>query len=128
MEKNIAGCLLTDNFSAVSKDMLLKRFSDATYPFREQLIEFVARLPLVKGDLSIDVIGWLVTRLGSEGETHPVYLWDSTAHILGMVCDEGTLKEKLIPLLNSSNEVLRSNAYIAVSEAERILGKRFIKK
>nr|QNO47716.1 hypothetical protein LDJELIEA_00014 [Methanosarcinales archaeon ANME-2c ERB4] len=128
MGKNIAGCLLTDNFSAVSKGMLLKRFSDATYPFREQLIEFVARLPLVKGDLSMDVIEWLVTRLGYDGETHPVYSWNPAARILGMVCDEGTLKEKLIPLLNSSNEVLRSNAYIAVSEAERILGKRFIRK
>lgn len=128
MEKNIAGCLLTDNFSVVSKDMLLKRFNDATYPFRERLIEFVARLPLVRGDLSIDVIEWLVTRLGYDGETHPVYSWNPVAHILGMVCDEGTLKEKLIPLLNSSNEVLRSNAYIAVSEAERILGKRFIRK
>ncbi len=128
MEKHIAGCLLTNNFSAVSKDMLLKRFSDVAYPFRERLIEFVARLPLVKGDLSMDVIEWLVTRLGYDGETHPIYSWNPVARILGMICDEGILKEKLIPLLKSSNEVLRSNAYIAVSEAERVLGKRFIKK
>lgn len=128
MERHIAERLLTLNCSALSKDMFLKRLSDVTYPYREELIELVARLPLVKGDLSRDVIEWLVTKLDYKSETHPMHSWNPVSHILGRVCDEGILTEKLIPLLNSNNEVLRSNTYIAVSEAERVLGKRFIKK
>ena len=128
MGKHIAGTLLTDHCPSLSKDMLLKRLSDVTYPFRDRLIEFVARLPLVKGDLPIDVIEWLITKLHDKSESYPMDLWNPAARILGRVCDEGVIKVKLIPLLNSNNEVLRGNAYIAVSEAERVLGKRFIKK
>ena len=128
MEKHTAGTLLTRHCSSLSKDMLLNRFSDVTYPFREHLIEFVAYLPLVKGDLPIDVIEWLITKLHDKSEMCSMDAWNPVAHILGRVCDEGNLKEKIIPLLNSSNEVLRSNAYVVVSEAERVLGKRFIKK
>jgi HEAT repeat protein len=128
MEKHIIKFLLTDQFSTMSRDMLLKRFCDVTYPFREELIEFVDRLSLVKGDLSLDVIEWLITKLHYKNEKYQMLSWNPSASILGSVCDEGILKEKLIPLLNSNNEVLRSNAYIAVSKAERVLGKRFIKK
>jgi HEAT repeat protein len=128
MEKHIVGFLLTDQCSTMSKDMLLKRLSDVTYPFREELIEFVERLSLIKGDLSLDVIEWLITKLHYTNEEYLMFSWNAAASILGSVCDEGILKEKLIPLLNSNNEVLRSNAYIAVSKAERVLGKRFIKK
>ena len=128
MEKHIVGFLLTDQCSTMSKDMLLKRLSDVTYPFREELIEFVERLSLVKGDLSLDVIEWLITKLHYTNEEYHMFSWNPVASILGSVCDEGILKEKLIPLLNSNNEVLRGSAYIAVSKAERVLGKRFIKK
>lgn len=128
MEKHIIGFLLTAQFSTMSRDMLLKRFSDVTYPFREELIEFVDRLSLVKGDLSLDVIEWLITKLHYKNEKYHMLSWNPAASILGSVCDEGILKEKLLPLLNSNNEVLRSNSYIAVSKAERVLGKRFIKK
>lgn len=127
-EKHIAGTLLSRHCSSISKDMLLNKLSDVTYPFRELLIEFVANLPLVKGDLPIDVIEWLITKLHDKSEEYPMDSWNPVARILGRVCDEGNLKEKLIPLLNSNNEVLRSNAYIAVSEAESVLGERFIKK
>jgi len=128
LEKHMVGALLARNCSLLSKDMLLNRFSDVTYPFREHLIEFVADLPLVKGDLPIDVIEWLITKLHDKSERYPMDAWNPVARILGRVCDERNLKEKIIPLLNSSNEVLRSNAYVVVSEAERVLGKRFIKK
>lgn len=128
MEKHIAGFLLTDHCSTISKDILLKKLCDKAYPFREQLIEFVARLPLVTGDFPLDVIDWLITKLDHKSEKYKMDLWNPAPRILGRVCDEGVIKEKIIPLLNSSNKVLRSNAYVAVSEAERVLGKRFINK
>lgn len=125
MERHIAGFLLSDHRLPLSKNMLLARLSDTGYMHRERLTELVARLPLVKGDLSRDVLEWLVTKLDKK------YDWPGTSHeskILGHVCDELFLKERLIPLLNSINEVVRNNAYLAVSIAERTLGKRFIQK
>jgi len=127
-EQHKVGFLLVDHCSKVSKDMLLNKFSDASYPFRERLIELVARLPLAKGDLSSDVINWLITKLDCRSDRDPRYHRNPTALILGKVCDESILREKLIPLLHSKNEVVRSNSYTAIDEAERTLGRRFIKK
>ena len=128
MESHIAGFLLADNCSNVSKDMLLKRLNDESYPFRERLIELVARLPLVKGDLSAELVEWLITKLDYETPSYQRTWGNPAAHILGKVCDETIVTEKLIPLLKSKNDVVRSNAFIAILEAERTLGKRFIKK
>lgn len=125
MERHIAGFLLSDHCLPLSKNMLLARLSDTGYVHKERLTELVARLPLVKGDLSRDVLACLVTKLNKK------YDWPGISHeskILGHVCDELFLKERLIPLLKSNNEVVRNNAYLAVSTAEWALGKRFIER
>jgi len=127
-ERHRAGFLLVDHCSRLSKDMLLKRLSEETYPFREQLIGLVARLSLAKGDLSTHLIEWLITKLDYEGEIYKRKHGNSAARILGMVCDEGIVRKRLIPLLKSKNDVTRSNTFIAILRAERTLGKRFFKK
>ena len=125
-EKVDLGQLLTYNCSHLSKDILLKRFSDPTYPFREQLIDLIANLNLAKGDLPTDLIEWLITKLDYKSQL--IHRQSPVALILGKICDESTVTEKLIPLLKSENEALRSNAFVAVTQAERNVGKRFIRK
>ena len=112
----------------IFEELLIEKLSDNTYLFREQLIEIVSRLPLVKGDLSINVIEWLITKLDQKIERYPRDIYSPITQLLGKTSDERILMEKLIPLLNSNNAVLRNNAYLAISKAERVLGKRFIKK
>jgi len=127
-EQHKSGFLMTDHCSYISKDMLLKRFEDPAYSFRERLIELVARLPLQKEDLSIDVIDWLITKLDCRYDHCGRFYTSPVARILGRVIDESIITEKLAPLLGSKNEIVRSNAYITILEAERTLGKRLIKK
>ena len=127
MEKNDVDEKLI-KWNDIFEELLIEKLSDNTYLFREQLIEIVSRLPLVKGDLSINVIEWLITKLDQKIERYPRDIYSPITQLLGKTSDERILMEKLIPLLNSNNAVLRNNAYLAISKAERVLGKRFIKK
>lgn len=115
------GFLLADSFRTVSKPLWLARLNDANYSARTDLLEWISRLPLTRGDLKHEAVEWLITKLdikSSYDEWHPV------AKIVGQVLDESALHEKLLPLLSSSNPTVRANAYAAVKTAERTLGKR----
>jgi len=126
METHMSGYLASDHCAALSKKMLLGKLSNAGYPHRDRITELVARLPLTNGDLPETVIDWLITKLSSKSQMHPE--WNPISIILGKTCDERVVIRKLLPLLKSSNAAVRSNANLAIREAERNLGKRFTRR
>ncbi len=121
-----AGYLLADRFQAVSKKILIDRFSNTDYPYREVMLEYLAWLDLSSGDLSHEILEWLITKMDFRPKDSP--FWTPVAQILGKVSNETIVYEKLIPLLTSSNKIVRDNAYQTIKIAERQLGKRFLKE
>ncbi len=108
--------------TSVAKPFLLAKLSDPTYPERERLLPLVSRLPLNIGDLDVEIIEWIVGRI-SYSRFHREY---PAADILGTVCSETVVREKIMPLLTSSHDDVRSAAREAVKRAERNLGVRLL--
>lgn len=125
-EQNIdIGYILSDRFQSISKSLLLSRLSDPKYPCRIQILPYIERLPLVKEDISLDVLDWLVTMLVLPAQ---IPGWNPISDIIGKLADESLINGKLIPLLSSSNDVVRSNTYLAIRKAENRIGKRILKE
>lgn len=126
-EKSTCEYLLTDHCTRLSKELFLKRLRDENYPNREDLLEPVSRLPLVRGELNANLIDWLLSNMDYRQKHYPPSVRSPVATILGKVSDQATIKEKIVPLLESTNEVVRSNAYAAIKIAEASLGERLIR-
>lgn len=127
-DRQQVGQLMADHVQSITKPILLERLADPNYRFRNDIIELVARLPLEKGDLSRSVIYWLISKFAISREERSRYFDNPVTKIVGKVSDESLVVEKLVPLLSSSNEAVKNNAYLAVKTAERALGKRFLKE
>jgi hypothetical protein len=111
-----------------ARNLLLSKIGDPKYPFRKRLIEVVAGMRLKLGDLSPDTIEWLITELNQKSRYSLRDSYDPVAEILGTVCGEEVVVSKLVPLLHSENGTIRNNAVIAITIAERSIGKRFVIK
>jgi HEAT repeat protein len=114
--------LISGHFQAVSKPIILKKITDPLYPLRNELIEALSHLPLARGDLPPDTVEWLITKLDRKAEFG---VWSPMGQLLGRVLDESMIAERVIPLLASSNPVVKNNAHIVLQTAEDALGKRF---
>jgi len=119
--------LLSKHCSIIAKDLFLEKVCDKDYPFREQLLEPLSGLPLVKADIPVGFVDWLVTKLNYK--RHGAFTEQSPAsRILGAICDENTVNKKLIPLLNNKDDKIKSDAFQAILQVEKTLGKRLINK
>lgn len=148
-ERDKLGELLTDMCPKLSKSAVLERIQNPVYPLRSELIYPLSRLSISRGDLSEDVLEWLLEKLGDEeykgrgpslshieegflfqrvvvGQVDDTrYQYNPVARILGKVSDERMVREILIPLTHSKNEDLREGAHYALHLAEMIVGKRY---
>jgi hypothetical protein len=119
--------LLSKHCSLKSKPLFLEKLRDENYRFREQLLEPLSELSLVKNDFPSGFEDWLIknlsyTRYGAFG------MQSGASKILGKISDEKIVNEKLIPLLNAEDDKVKSDVFWAILQVEKTLGKRLIDK
>lgn len=108
--------------TSVVKPFILAKLKDPSYTERESLLPLVSRLPLSVGELDVEMIDWIIARI-SYGRFSIEY---PAANILGAVCNETIVREKIVPLLASSQDEIRSAARETIKRAERNLEIRFL--
>jgi HEAT repeat protein len=113
-------------FRGTAKSLVLERLLDEQYKFRKELVRLAANLSLTRAEVPFTLLEWLLTQLGEEARDD-FFDWNPVSRIIGATIEEGAVREKLLPLLLSSNPVIRNNTYLAIREAERRLGRRFLK-
>lgn len=113
---------LTKYMDANSRDRFLEKMNDAGYPYRKMILRYI--IPWLKvclDDFSKDTIRYMLEDL--ERKTY----WNGWEHhFLAYIADEPFIIDKLMPLLESGNEILRGNLMDIIETAGMQQGKRYL--
>lgn len=113
---------LTEYMDVNSKDRFLEKMNDAGYPYRKMILRYIIPgLKVCLDDFSEDTIKYILEDLGGN-----IY-WNGWGHhFLAYIADEPFIMEKLMPLLESGNEILRGNLMDIIETAGMQQGKRYL--
>lgn len=113
---------LAQSMDAKSRDRFLEKFNDADYPYRKMILRYI--IPGLKAsldDFSEDTIQYILEDL--KEITH----WNGWEHhFLAYIADEPFIMERVVPLLESGDEILRGNAMDIIETAGAQQGKRYL--
>lgn len=100
----------------------MEKFNDADYPYRKMILRYI--IPGLKAsldDFSEDTIQYILEDL--KEITH----WNGWEHhFLAYIADEPFIMERVVPLLESGDEILRGNAMDIIETAGAQQGKRYL--
>jgi HEAT repeat protein len=122
--KVLAGAVFA--YSGSGRQLFLERLGDDSYPQRQGLLSIAEDLRLSRDEVSDSVVAWLIDGLAVGAVDDEDFVDHGTpAGVLGDIADERLVAERLLPLMSSSNGVVKSNAYRAIRQAEGRLRLRF---
>ena len=128
-EQYVLKNLISRNCYSVSKEYLFENLNKENYKYRVYLLEIIVEWSISRNDVSDTTLEWLINLIKMEIEieikTSSFYEY-ILIDILGKICNEDDLTDKITPLLNSNNAKVSSSAYKIIKRADRLSGKRRI--